>query len=110
MRKADSLQSLMSHIARVWVCNPHRYPALAGMSAEERKNFLLKHSLLHIAKTAAKVAAVCESFDHAGHGSPEDEEALKVAATKMVVNALKLAEEAGLTAEELFARAPQYIT
>ena len=99
----------MEHVKKKWVCNPDRYPALAGMNAEERRNFLVKHSLLHITKTAGKLAAICENFDHESKNAPEDEENLKIGVIKLFVNALKLAEEVGLTAEDLLNKAPEYV-
>lgn len=104
-----TLEELMARIANVWQCDPSRYPELAGMSEEQRRNFLVKHSILHITKTNGKLAALCEDYDHNQKMSVEDEENLRVAATKMFVNAVKLAEESGLTAEELLARAPNYV-
>jgi len=80
------------------------------MTPDRRKNFLLKHSLLHIGKTSAKIAAVCEDFDHRGCAGPDDEASVKTAAVKMFVNALKLAEEAGVSADELLAEAPRHVS
>jgi hypothetical protein len=104
-----NFESLMDHIASTWVCTPERYPELAVLNEEQRKNFRVKHALSHIGKSFGKVATVTESFDHDAKASPEADEALKVAATKMFVNSVKLAEEAGLSASELLKRAPEYI-
>ncbi|MEJ0053386.1 MAG: hypothetical protein WDN10_01485 [bacterium] len=103
------MKELMERIATVWECDPSRYPELAGMDTTERKNFLIKHSVLHITKTAGKLAALCEDYDHTKQTSPEAEEKLKAASVKMFINALKLAEEAGLSADELLERAPGYV-
>lgn len=104
------LQSLMDNIASVWACDPTRYPALEGMDADQRRNFLVKHSLLHVAKTSGKIAAVCEDFDH--NNKKEDDSfdiGLQVGAVKLFINSLKLAQEAGLSAEDLFRFAPGHI-
>lgn len=102
----SDLKSLMDHIAQVWNCNPECYPELAGKNAEQRRYHLLKHSHLHISKTAGKIAAVLEDYDHNGHGKPADNAILETAAVAMFVNALKFAEEVGLSAEALLERAP----
>ncbi len=104
------LQALMQHIAATWMCNDHRYPELQGKSRNARKLFLVKHSTAHVLKTMGKIAAVTERFDHEGMVAPEDEERLKDASVKLFVNALKLAEEVGLSADDLLKRAPTFIT
>ncbi len=103
------LRELMNHIASVWICDEERYPALQGMSSDQRKNFLIKHSLLHISKTSGKIATVCESFDHSGVMLEDDEASLRIDVVKMFVNVIKLAEEVGLTAEDLQDKAPTII-
>jgi len=105
----NDLKKLMDLLATVWKCDPARYPELKGMSAAERQNFLLKHSILHITKTNGKLAALCEDYDHNKQSSPEADAKMKTAAVKMFINALKLAEEAGVSAEELLEQAPTYI-
>jgi hypothetical protein len=102
------LQELMDHIAKVWKCDEKRYPELAGMNPEQRRNFLVKHSVLHIGKTNGKVAAFCEDADHAGTGLQPSQE-LRYQAVKMFINALKLAEEVGVGAQELFAEAQNIV-
>lgn len=104
-----TLQELMEHITHVWKCDPVRYPELEGMNEVQRKNFLVKHSVLHIAKSNGKVAALCEDFDHSQVVNEKYSEELQTLAVKMFVNSLKLAEEAGLPAEELLKKAPTYI-
>jgi len=105
----QDLRSLMDHIAAVWVCDPNRYPELAGMNNDQRRNFLVKHSLLHISKTGGKIASVCENFDHEGVPNIQSTEALQEGAVKMFVNALKLAEEVGLSADDLIAQSPNFV-
>lgn len=103
------LASLMEHIANTWVCDESRYKGLATLDAAQRKIFLVKHSLLHIGKTTGKIASVCESFDHDGVDSSENGALLTVGALKMFANALKLAEEVGLTADDLLTETPNFV-
>jgi hypothetical protein len=106
----NDLKALMELVATTWECDVKRYPELQGKALDERRNFLVKHSLMHIAKTSGKLASVCEEFDHNGGYEPDSEEMLKGYATKLFVNALKLAEEVGLSADDLLQRAPKFIT
>ncbi len=103
------INQLVELIATTWKCDSSRYPELAGMNASERKNFVIKHSVLHITKTNGKIAAVCEDFDHNRVLSADAEKELEALAVKMFINALKLAEEAGVTFETLVQKAPEYI-
>ncbi len=105
----QTLQQLMGHIATVWQCDPSRYPELEGMNAEERQNFLIKHSVLHITKTTGKLATLSEDYDHNQKIGDDHSENLKTLATKMFVNSLKLAEEVGMSADDLLHKAPEYI-
>ena len=106
----DNLQLLMDHIATVWKCDAERYPALGVMNGGQRRNFLVKHSLLHIGRTTGKIAAVCEDFDHNNKSEPSEETNLQVATIKLFINVLKLAEEIGLSAEDLLSQAPGYVS
>ena len=104
----NDLQDFMDHIARVWKCDAHRYPELTKMTLEQRKNFLLKHSLLHINKTTGKIAALCEDFDHNGKLMKEELN-LSDLSIKMFINALNLAKEVGLSAKDLLSRGPTFL-
>ncbi len=102
----NDLEALMAKIAEVWKCDEARYPELAGMNDAQKKNFVIKHSVLHIAKTNGKIAALCEDFDH--NGTDMSEEA-KTLAVKLFINSLKLAEESGLSTSDLLSRAPNFV-
>ncbi|HUQ30168.1 MAG TPA: hypothetical protein VM103_01470 [Candidatus Paceibacterota bacterium] len=103
------LDLLMALIAREWKCDETRYPELAGMTIPQKRNFLLKHSVLHITKTNGKLATICEDFDHNGELTNDDEMQLQVIAVKMFINALKLAEGVEMSPRALLARAPNYV-
>jgi hypothetical protein len=105
----NDLQSLMALLAEKWFCTTERYPELALLDSAQRRNFRLKHSVLHITKTAGKLAAVCEAFDHRGTSRIGAEDALQIECIAMFNNALNLAREAGLSASDLLARAPLYV-
>lgn len=101
-----TLTELMAHIAKVWTCDEARYPELAKLDAVGQKNFRLKHSVLHFNKSVGKLAALAETYDH--EGTLSDAEA-QLIATKLFVNSLKLAEEVGLSADDLLSRAPEIV-
>lgn len=96
-------------IAQVWKCKTLRYPETAGMNDDQRMNYLVKHSLLHIGVTVGKISKVCQARDHKKEFTEEERKALKHEATALFVNSLKLAEEVGLTPEELVAQAPSFV-
>lgn len=106
----SQLSRLMKHISATWVCDETRYPQLAAMSAAERQDFVVKHSLLHLMKTMGKIAAVCEHLDHGEPYAHKDAAELEASAVKLFVNVLKLADELGLSADDLVRRAPEYVT
>lgn len=108
---ASDLSSLMAFIGERYTFTEEHYPTLGrdygpsvnGLSDEERLHFIVRHSALHMMKSIGKIAAEAENADH---GGLMNEEALKVATTKMLVNVLKLAEELGISGDDLAANVP----
>ncbi len=70
------------------------------MSPQQLKTAALGHSVYHMCKTLGKIAAECESLDH---GGVFDQNAMRTAAVKMIVNALKLAADLDMNADEIAA-------
>ena len=97
------LASLMSFIGERYTFTEENYPGFDALSVYDRTVFAVRHSAMHMMKSTGKIAAEAEKADHGGEMSPED---LKTATTKMLVNVLKLAEELGISAEELAANVP----
>lgn len=89
---------LMGLVAEALPVDPGAYPTLGGMSEPEVRNFCVRHSALHFSKTAGQLAALAEALDH---GSELRLEKLQKIAVNSVVNALKLADEAGLSANDI---------
>ena len=58
-----NIDQLISLIAKHFKFDEKTYPELKGASEEERLAFAVKHSALHFAKTAGKIAAVSEDAD-----------------------------------------------
>lgn len=94
----NDLSSLIAFVGKNVIFDEKKYPELAGASEKERFLFALRHSGLHFAKTAGKVAAVGEDLDHGGE---PDVAELKKQVWKSLVNAFWLADKIGMTEEEI---------
>ncbi len=97
------LSSLMAFIGERYTFTEEHYPNLDKLSPNERHVFAVRHSVLHMMKSAGKLAAEAERADHGGGMSFSE---LKTATTKMLVNVLKLAEELRIPPEELAVNVP----
>ena len=94
------MDELITYIGEKWRCTPNRYPEMEGMSEDERFRFVLRHSALHFAKTAGKIAATSEDVDHGEKINIKD---LKRNAVKSLINSLYLAGQLKMTESELTA-------
>lgn len=98
------LLSLMHFIGDRYTFTEEHYPGYDQLSDEQKLLFAVRHSALHMMKSVGKIAGEAEAADHGGQ---MDEESLKVATTKMLVNVLKLAEELDMSGDELASRVPK---
>jgi hypothetical protein len=105
MPKSD-LASLMAFIGEHYTFTPESYPDI-DMTPEGKIAFAVRHSTLHMMKSTGKIAAEAESADHGGQ---MNHPALRTATAKMLVNVLKLAEELGMTPDELAFEVTQVMT
>ena len=103
--KAD-LSSLMTFIGERYTFEKKHYPSFnqALMSPQQQLAFVVRHSALHMMKSTGKIAAEAEAADHGGLMNTDN---LKVATTKMLVSVLKLAEELGMSGDDLAAYVPK---
>ncbi len=97
------LDATIKHISDRYSFTSDRYPLIARLSPQERKAFAVSHSVHHMIKSIGKLSGECEAFDH---GGALNEEVLREATVKMFINTLKLAEEIGMTADDLIAAVP----
>lgn len=74
------------------------YPMLDRATREEQIVFAVRHSALHLAKTAGELASLSEQSDH---GCPIDAAKLRRVALKAVVNAMRLVVTAGLRPRDI---------
>jgi|SRR3989344_3293169 len=100
-----TLQELMDFIGSRYRFSEENYPALAGQSDGQKEVFAINHSILHMNKSIGVLAGECEAYDH-GRVWPKGD-VVKEATVKMLINSLKLAEEIGMTAEEIFETIPR---
>ncbi len=94
-----NLQQIMDFIESKYVFSEENYPSLKGWSEAQRQAFAITHSVLHMNKSVGRIAGECESYDHGGDGP--NNAIVREATVKMLINTLKLAEELGMTAEDL---------
>ena len=106
MSQSTDLAKVMSFIGACYTFTPEHYPSLEGVTPDQKKSFAVSHSVHHMCKSMGKLAAECERHDHGGVMS---DAALEKGAVKMFINAVKLIEELGLTAQDLADRVPEYM-
>lgn len=106
MSQLTDLVYLMGYIGTRYTFTPEHYPSLEGLSPEHKKAFAVSHSVHHMCKSIGKLATECERCDHGGVMS---DAALEEGAVKMFINAVKLVEELGLTAQDLANKIPEYM-
>lgn len=102
-RPATDLSSLMTVIGNRYKFTSKDYPGFDVLSLQQQIEFIVRHSALHITKSAGKISAEAEAADH---GLPMNRAELFTATTKMLVNVLKLAQELGYNADDLAANVP----
>jgi hypothetical protein len=93
-----SLDEVLQRTAAALPYTAAHYPALGCASLEEQTVFALRHSALHLSKTAGELAALSEASDH---GCPVDQAAFRRIALKAVVNAMRLSVSAGVQPRDI---------
>lgn len=107
--QSNTLQQLMNLIGSKYLFNKENYPNMDDSRPETKLMFAINHSSLHMQKSLGKIAEVLEEYDHKGKkvllgGIAQAQEST----VKIFINALKLAEELNLSAEQLFERVEQF--
>lgn len=93
-----NMDDLINYIGERWLCTPARYPEMEGMSNDEKFCFVLRHTALHFAKTAGKIAGASENADHGEMLNIDD---LKTNTAKSLINTLYLAGQLKMTSADL---------
>jgi len=100
------LQELMDLVQRVFRCDPSVYWKLKHLPEDKWDNEIITHSALHLTKSAGKLAAISEAYEH---GKPFDTEGAKEITLSALSTVLKTAKMLGMTAEDLFTGVPLVI-
>lgn len=106
--KSKNLQELINLIGSKYVFNKENYPKMDDSSPETKMMFAIQHSKNHMDKSIGVIAGVCEEYDHKGNRTHQGITKVEEATVKMFINILKLAEELGFSAEELFERVEEF--
>ena len=97
-----NLQDLMDFIGLRYLFSVENYPNISDIESKKIA-FAINHSHLHMSKSLGRIATECEKYDH---GLDPDYGIVKEATVKMFINTLKLAQELGMTAEQLSEAVP----
>lgn len=95
---SPDLLTLMELIQTRYPSTWKEYPSLEAVSKRNRLPFLVNHSVLHMCKAIGSLSSECEASDH---GKELNTDVLRSAATKMVINSIKLAVDLDMTPETL---------
>jgi hypothetical protein len=109
MRQPSStLSSLMKFIAGKYKFNGDEYSDsdFDNLTYYQQRVFMVNHSVLHMNKSLGRIAGEVEGADH---GVVMDNELLREATVKMIINSLRLAEAVGLTPEDVRRLVPHYM-
>lgn len=98
------LQKTMNYIDKRYVFNAETYPDLELTTRDEKFDFGVRHSVLHMQKSLGKIAEYSEGRDHGELGSKKE---VKIATVKMLINILKLASIQGMNADDLLKLVPK---
>lgn len=92
------IDNVIKFLAENLVFDEKGYPELIGATPQQKLLFGVRHSALHFAKTAGKIAAVSEDTDH---GDALNLAEIKKQVSKAFANTLRLAELAGMSEKEI---------
>lgn len=93
-----NIDKLIKLISENYAFDEKTYPELKGADEKQRLKFAIRHSALHFAKTAGKIAAVSEDTDH---GSEIEISELKKNIPKALINVLRIAELLKISEDDL---------
>lgn len=106
-REMDNLQEAIDFIAAQFAFDQESYSTLEKSTTEKEKLlFVVNHSLLHMVKSQGRLAAAIEACDH---GKELNNFTVHKLTAEMFIHTLRLAEGAGMTAQELLDWVPTLI-
>lgn len=93
---------LFAHVAGMWQFTEEQYPVLTVLKdSGHAQSFKATHVHLHAAKSLGRVAGVIEYFDHRNAWPELSTDIIREASAKLIVNAVQLAAQFGISPEEL---------
>lgn len=105
-RPTSDIADIISYIARRYMFDAHRFPALNGKSPEEIKMFAVQHLLNRTSAALGDMAKQCEYSDR---NFQTDDFQMRHAAAKIVTDNLRLLEVLGITPEEYLKLVPMHV-
>lgn len=103
---AKNLKELMHIVDEVFKCDETVYWKLKHLPKEKWDNEIISHSARHLAKSAGKLEAVCEAYEH---GAPFNRDEVKGIVLSAMATLLKTASMLGMSAEDIMEGVPQKI-
>lgn len=100
----NTLQELLDLVNETFVCDENVYPDLKFLPQDRHRNTVIKHSTLHMMKSAGKLAGECEHYDHGGEF---DDKIAKEAVLKNFANLCKIASQLGMTEKDIYLGVPE---
>jgi hypothetical protein len=94
----ESQLDLFDIVSQNWTWDNNQYPQLPEDPSifDRRKNFQIRHILLHSMKHLGVVASAAEEFEHKDFYTNEELELIGKSAVKLMINNIKLLEIMGL--------------
>ena len=94
----QAFDNVMDELEKGWPFNNDNYPEIPK-DKYRRKDFIIKHILLHMVSAMANIAQYPEKGDHGESGG--NYSYLHNGAKKQIVNSFRLARELGITGKDL---------
>lgn len=103
---AKDLQELMNVVEDVFRCDENVYWKLGHLPKEKWDYEIISHSSRHLSKSAGKMAAICEDYEH---GASFDKEKARDVVLSATATVCKLATMLDMSAEDLLKGVPDKI-
>jgi len=102
-----NLQELLNFVNSVFHCDSNVYWKLQYLPRDRWQNEIITHSNQHLVKSAGRLIAISEAYEH---GADFDAEAAKAEVLKSFATLSKTAVMLGMTAEDILKGIPEKIT
>ena len=103
------MNNIYDDVAQIWEFTEEKYPLLAKLSEDERKAFVFGHILKHFHKSLGSLEEVLEKYEHDPNNGLGDKEMVQKKVTKLFLNSVRLAQEVGVSPEDLEGASQKYL-